>query len=68
MLAVVQAEPFPVKTETDLRFHLRYRVSGRTVDDGRCGIDENWVEINPEELEGADLDRFCRWCFPGQES
>lgn len=66
-LAPVQAEPYAVKLETDLRIHLRYRIGGRTVDDGRCGIDNNWVEVRPEEVENADPSRFCLFCFPGQE-
>jgi hypothetical protein len=64
--AVVAATPIPVRVETNGRLHLRYRVGERTVDDGRCGIDENWVETSFEAIEEAESDRLCRYCFPVQ--
>jgi len=60
----VPAQPVLVRVETNGRLHLRYEVSGRTVDDGRCGIDDNWVKASESMLEEADQDRLCRYCFP----
>ena len=64
-LAATTAFPFIVQVETNGRFHLRYEVGGRTVDDGRCGIDNNWVRTTFDLLERSDPNRLCRYCFPG---
>ena len=64
-IAAVTAFPYIVQVQTNGRFHLRYEVSGRTVDDGRCGIDNNWAKAAFADLERADRDRLCRYCFPG---
>jgi hypothetical protein len=63
-LAPVLATPFLVRVETNDRFHLRYEADGRSLDDGRCGIDNNWVRSALSTLEAVDPDRLCRYCFP----
>jgi hypothetical protein len=67
-LAPVSAEPFYVVAEKSGGIHLRYRIGGRTVDDGRCGIDDNWVEADYGYIAEADAPRFCLFCFPGSRS
>ena len=63
-LSLIAAVPFYVKVKTNDRLHLRYHVDGRTVDDGRCGIDDNWVKVSSVEVEDVDPDRLCQFCFP----
>lgn len=79
LVADLVAVPVLVRVETNGRLHIRYRLfqqaisrSGlvfpqeeplRTVDDGRCGIDENWVEEAFEILSDADPARLCQFCF-----
>ena len=63
-LELLAAVPFSVRVKTNNRLHLRYEISGRTVDDGRCGIDNNWVKVSETEIMDADPDRLCRYCFP----
>lgn len=63
-LELLAAVPFFVRVKTNGRLHLRYEIGGRTVDDGRCGIDENWVKVSGDEITDADPDRLCRYCFP----
>lgn len=58
------AEPYLVRVETNNRLHLRFRIQDRSVDDSRCGIDENWVEEDWLILDNVDPDRLCRYCFP----
>ena len=62
--SVVEAVPFLVRVKTNNRFHVRYQIVGRTLDDGRCGIDDNWVKASAADLADADQDRLCRYCFP----
>jgi len=64
MLELLAAAPIYVRVVTNNRIHLRYQIGDRTVDDGRCGIDDNWVEASASDVESADLGRFCRYCFP----
>jgi hypothetical protein len=61
---VVTAKPVPVRVETNGRIHLRYEIGDRTVDDGRCNIDENWVVTTWNEVGDADRDRLCLFCWP----
>jgi hypothetical protein len=63
-IAPVAAEPYFVRTETTGGIHLRYRLGGRTVDDGRCGIDDNWVEVDDAIVAETDHARLCGFCFP----
>ena len=48
------------------KYHKRYFIDGRTVDDGRCGADDNWkvVDSIPEDIEPAQL---CGFCWPHLE-
>ena len=80
VLTDLVAVPVLVRAGKDNRFHLRYRLfrqqvsrSGlvfpseealRTVDDGRCGADENWVDADPDLLEDVEPTRLCGFCFP----
>lgn len=61
---IVPAKPMPVKVETNGRLHLRYMIGDRTVDDGRCNIDENWALVTWTDVADADADRLCRFCWP----
>ncbi len=63
-VGAVEAIPFLVRVETNSRLHVRYQIVGRTLDDGRCGIDDNWVRASAEDLADAEPDRLCRYCFP----
>ena len=63
-LSLIAAVPIYVQVVKNSRIHLRYQVGDRTVDDGRCGIDDNWVEISMMDIETVDSDRLCRYCFP----
>jgi len=63
-LSLIAAVPFYVRVVKNDRIHLRYHIDARTVDDGRCGIDDNWVEISVMDIETVDSDRLCRFCFP----
>jgi len=49
------------------KYHIRYRIHGRTVDDGRCGTDENWKQVDsiPDDVETSQL---CGFCWPEKES
>lgn len=62
--SAVEAHPFLVRVTTNGRLHVRYQIVGRTLDDGRCGIDNNWVRASADDLADADPDRLCRYCFP----
>lgn len=44
--------------------HKRYLVEGRTVDDGRCGADNNWrrVALIPDDVER------CGFCWPTERA
>ena len=42
------------------KYHKRYIVEGRTVDDGRCGTDDNWERVN--SLPPAA--NLCGFCWP----
>lgn len=66
-LVPVQATPYVVRTLSNDRLHIRFRVGSRTADDGRCGIDNNWVPVSDSEFEEADPDRLCRYCFPDRD-
>ena len=59
----VTAEPFYVQSDTG-KIHLRYRIKGRTVDDGRCGIDDNWKPIDEQALSDVEPGAYCEFCFP----
>jgi len=61
---LIAAVPFHVRVVTNDRIHLRYQIGDRTVDDGRCGIDDNWVRASAADIADADQDRLCRYCFP----
>jgi hypothetical protein len=62
--SAVEAFPFLVRVKTNNRIHVRYQIVGRTLDDGRCGIDDNWVRASADDLADAEPDRLCRFCFP----
>ena len=61
---LIAAVPFYVRVVKNDRIHLRYHIGDRTVDDGRCGIDNNWVKVSASDVEGVEPDRLCRYCFP----
>ena len=64
LVAPVDASPILVRGGVHERLHIRYRIGSRTVDDGRCGMDNNWVELPWGALDNVDTTALCRYCFP----
>jgi hypothetical protein len=62
VLSPITALPVVVEV-ADGQIHLRYELETRTVDDGRCGADQNWKPFTGD-LSEAEPGRLCGFCFP----
>lgn len=62
-LAPVRADPVLTRDELTMKIHLRYQISERLVEDVRCRIGGEWVEISLDDTIDYDEDRFCGFCF-----
>ena len=63
-LAPVIAWPYVVRAAANNHLHIRYELSGRTVDDARCAIGNDWSDVEFRTIEEAEPEMLCPYCFP----
>lgn len=62
-LAPVLAAPELVRVD-DGRIHIRYRIDNRWVKDERCNTGQvKLVAVSSSDVENADPDELCDYCF-----